>query len=368
MRFLIRIASSVSISLKSLIRSRSSIVWVLVLPLVLSSVSGILLSAIDTPALEIHIQDLDDTSVSHRIVQEIGEQYDIVMVSPDADIDEYIENVKPIAVLVIPDGFQNDWFFNAMTNGPRGVVHYEGKSYVVEWDKTANPDSMPSGTPSVYITGEAASKSEVDKYLPKDQGVYNLYFPTVASVVIMMLVLSMLISQDVDMRNRGLKSVMRYTGLRKHEWVISQIIWVILPASFGYVLSLMVFNLYSPLNISVWMIPMVVMSILACVPLASLVSYVVKDINGASVVSTLILVPMIQICGGIVPSTMLPDAINSIATYLPLTYMLSGFKDCMGVDSLYSMEHCMIVLGIMSAVLFVATLAVDAASRHVRPR
>ena len=101
------IAVDLIASVKSWGRSKGTLFWSLLFPVMLILIFGAIFSGVDETEYTVHIQDLDDSSWSNSFVEMLGDipVLKVEEVPVGANITEYIKEKELAGAVVIPSGF-----------------------------------------------------------------------------------------------------------------------------------------------------------------------------------------------------------------------------------------------------------------------
>jgi len=96
-------------SMKGWMRSRGTIFWAVVFPVLLILLFGAIFSGTDNPTYTLYVQDKDDSTWSHTYVDMMKNisVLKIEMVPADENITGYIQEQSLRGALVIPEGFSD---------------------------------------------------------------------------------------------------------------------------------------------------------------------------------------------------------------------------------------------------------------------
>ena len=331
-----RIISSAATSLRTVFGSKSAIAWMIVIPVVVSIFAGLLIAFADNEVMSLHVQDLDDSSLSNRLIQELGEEYWVVMVDRDADPEQVVGR-DAVFLLVIPDGFE-DWAWDSYPDDLGLVLHYDGGITMVNVRVQTNPSSIPVGMPQAYF--------DLGTIGTGGDSLYDTYYPTVLAAVLMQVVLGTIISMQYTVRVSNLSPLMWNTCLRRWEWLVSQVIWVMVPAAVCSVFATMIMSMFYPILFTPALIPPIMLSVVAAVPLAMLFSILSNSVYSSMAVATVATTIMALVSGGLIPNYLLNDILRFFGAILPMTYAITGMRSAMDVNTALSYGDSMLYLGL----------------------
>src|SRR5512137_1504014 len=102
-----RVLVAIKGEVKTFYRNKSTIFWTVAFPVLLILLFGAIFSGGGTGKVDIAVQDLSDSPASHSFISSLEQTGSVVVVnvSKDANIDQYIKDNSPYAVLIIPANF-----------------------------------------------------------------------------------------------------------------------------------------------------------------------------------------------------------------------------------------------------------------------
>ncbi|MBM4237134.1 MAG: ABC transporter permease, partial [Euryarchaeota archaeon] len=113
-----RIAVTLISSIKQFYRSKSSVFWTIAFPVLLILIFGAIFSGTGGGSYTLHVQDRSDSFASESFLDALNQtgSISIVAIDTNADVDAYIRENSPTAVLIIPENFQAAFLPGAANN------------------------------------------------------------------------------------------------------------------------------------------------------------------------------------------------------------------------------------------------------------
>jgi ABC-2 type transport system permease protein len=150
-------------------------------------------------------------------------------------------------------------------------------------------------------------------------------------------------------RQQGVLRRMRATPLHPGAVILSQLLVNLLMTTLGAVLlviaGVLVFNIHTPDQF----MPVLLGFILSCSSIFSiglLIASLVPNINTARAVCFILFYPMMFLSGGTLPLQFLPETIQKISAFIPLTYAVNLLKG-LWLNTSWDMNAVFVLSGIL---------------------
>ena len=154
----------------------------------------------------------------------------------------------------------------------------------------------------------------------------SVQMPVLAVMLICLSAVLSLITIIAIYREAGILKRLRATPLRPHTILTAQVLVKLLTTMVTMALMLLAGKRYYPVRVDVPIMSValaLIVCTLAILAMGFLIASVVPTARFAQPIGTLILYPMVGLCGLFVPVEALPPAIRVVARLLPLTYVAS---------------------------------------------
>ena len=352
MNSLQRISSCTKASFHSYFRSKSTIAWLLVFPILLTTVSGAIVYVLDhntDSSFTVYVQNNDsDNPISQRFILELEETTSVSMIDPSEDIDSYIAEHPGRMIIVIPDDLTG-WIAKSISEKGYSLnVHYEGNVF----EMTVR-DSITDGNPEIVIPSDIETISQLQNVLNGESGnPYKSYLSTILVVCVMNTIMSIILGHEISMRRNNVSRVLRFTRLKNWEWEISQILWTLVPALIASLIAYMVMCVFSIVSFTAAGLALLVLFAFSVVPLALIFSKFVPNPESASAASAVAIIPVVQLSGGIIPLYLMPDAFYWISRIFPMTYAIDGLRTAVTFSDFIGCAVPIIVLTIVLSAIW----------------
>ena len=317
------------------LRSRIGAFFALVFPIILILLFGAIFSGSGSTTVTIHVQDLDDSAISHQFIDVLRNMtvLNVESIPADSVIGEYIRANSISTALVIPSDFSenitryrlgdpsarvNVTLFGDPTQSSYGIA-----LAAVGGAATQFSFGIVGAAPVVGMVPETIVSSSL-KYI-------DFFLPGVVGLTILTTPLFGMTSVCAEYRTRKYFKFLATTTLTKGEWLVSKIIFysLLMLASLAlmFVVSIVVWGA------SVVLTPTAILLIVAgtfeFTSLGMILGLYVKDSETAAAVANAIGFPMMFLAGSFFPLESMPPFLQSVARVLPLTYVNEGLRATM---------------------------------------
>lgn len=346
-------------SFRSYFRNTNSVMWMLVFPLLITSVTGFIFASVDAVDNEnptIYVQDLDDTNVSRRLIEEMLKEYPLTILDSSENPRDYVGNNSNCLVLIIPDGFKKNWVIDsAISKKYPVVIETTSGSYLCEISAI---DVSSDDNPTFIVPDYNMYSDLISDLLGRVTNVYILFFPSVVILCITHVIVNKTISEKIWMRQSNYNKILTNTNLKKHEWALSQMLWMTVPGMICFAISFIIMSLFENLMFSPMLFLVTVCTVLVSVPLGLVISSAVRNPENSALASSATILVMLQLSGGILPLYAMPEIFRTLSQVFPTRYMLEGFTACLLGDMPAVFDSCLILL-IFTLIFTVAWIVID---------
>jgi len=145
------------------------------------------------------------------------------------------------------------------------------------------------------------------------------------------------------------------TPLTKIEWLTAKILWYIVLSSMSFLLmaAVGIFLFGATINLTVWLIPFLVLGPMLFASLGMLVGTVTKNPETAGVIGNVVTFPMMFLSGTFFPIAFMPEYLQAFAHVLPLYYIVEGLNNIMVYENYLGAIVDLAVIAAITAVIFV---------------
>ena len=362
-----RIYTIVKGHVKTWFRSKSTIFWTLLFPLLLIVLFGAIFGNTNTK-FDLYVQNQDlavsaPTQASFGYVNALNHTgaFNLRMVA--AEVSDPLTYVKDDAqlnnrgqrLLVIPSGFQTELnttrkadirLYIDQSDQASGPVY--GVINAVNSQYAASFETAPVILSVQQVSISTTSTRYIDFFIPGVIGMTLLTSGVFGAV-------------NTNGRYRELKIIKKLatTPLSKIEWILGMVGYQMFLAAISIAVILVfgriVFGVTA--TIDIYTIGLVVAAALLFPGIGMVVANFVKDADGADAAANAITFPMMFLAGTFWPVEALPSVMKVIAAYMPLTYINNGLRDAMiYLEPAQALTNTIIALGLAAAFIVLGSL------------
>lgn len=349
-----RILSCAETSFFSFFRSKN-VFWLIMFPLTVTIVLGSLVAVTDESneniRYEIYVQDKCGSGTSQSIIDTLSEKVTVYGIDPSEDIDGYRSAHPDRPIMVIPENF-NRWIAHGAVFEEYPVTLYvSGTEYRLNVMGSASSDDAPT----VVVPDMPAVTDLVDTVLSGDSdNPYKNYFATIVVLCVMQIIISNVLTNELNDRSSNISKLMPFTKLKNWEREMSQILWALVPAAVCFAVCYAAMCLFSVVDLGIDAFATLMLFCMTMVPISLILSKVVPGQQSVSLISALLAVVMIEFSGGIYPLSMMPETFQTISEYLPTTYCFEGLRSYGGnFDLLRNSSVLIAMFAVYSAIWLV---------------
>jgi ABC-2 type transport system permease protein len=311
--------------------------------------------------VDIHVQDLSDSPFSHQYVESLRGtgSVNVINISKDADLDDYISKNSPYAVLVIPSNFQNATIYN----------EYNATQLRMLTEPTSSASSMAMGLVSgvssqynlVLANGTNRITMSFGDITSQDFSFIDFFLPGVIALTTMTTTIFWMVSVMTRYRTNGIFKKLTTTPITRHEWLAAQILWQLTVVFISVFVIMLVGIMFFDMHLTIT--PLAIVVILLSSALFSSIGMVIarfiRDEESASTAANLITFPMMFLSGIFFNLAMMPPFLQTIAKVLPLYYVGEALRNTMVYDNQALALEQTLVVAVLAVIFFVAGVALS---------
>jgi ABC-2 type transport system permease protein len=322
-------------SIKGWTRSRGTVFWSIVFPVMLILIFGAIFSGTDNPKYDLYVQDLDNSGLSQNYTDVLKNitVLTVKTIPADSNITDYIKENDLAGALVIPKGFQNDvyasivnpsvsvnmsFYFDPSDQGATSVVRSIVGSSLQQFNLF-----LSSGRPIVGLDQVSTITSKF-KYI-------DFFIPGMIGFTIMQLCIYGSIERNTKYRKDGILRKLLTTPITRTEWILAKMLFMLFLSFFSTAIAIIIGVLAwgVVININIWMIAIIVANSFLFSGLGMIISRFVKEEETADTAAGAISFPMMFLAGTFFPLQQMPEVLQAFARILPLYYVNEGLRNSM---------------------------------------
>jgi len=377
------------LTLRNWSRIRSAVFFTILFPLMLLLIFSTVFGGGGNPSFSIFIQNLDteedggpsEMSAVFLEILNSTEMFDISDIPADTDANVFAKDaIGPLGgvyrILIIPEGFDSGIISGAIGNRISVTQstlqlllqdeRHEGAPIISQQEK----EQIAVGAAALDGVVEEIDSEETHLVLVSDpsdtsgQVVYSIlisiansfnnglvgvgenivfdsesvsqeafsavdyYLPGLIGAFIMSTTVIGVTSQNTEFRKRGIIKRLSLTPLSRTEWIVGSIL---AQTVLAFVLTVIMFAVgWVVLGVTavpnLLVVAMVIAGAIQFSGLGMLVAGMIKDVESAIAASNAIVFPMMFLSGAFFPLDAAPEFIRTIASLLPLKYLIDGLR------------------------------------------
>ena len=351
-----RIIVALKGEVKTFYRNKSTIFWTVAFPVLLILLFGAIFSGGGTGEVDIAVQDLSDTPESQAFIDSLVQtgSVRVANVSKGVNIDQYIKDNSPYAVLIIPSNFSLAFpgpgqqmaqveLRTDPTNSASGIVY-----------------SLVAGVASQYNLAFAQGTNwitvSMSDITQEGFSYIDFFIPGVIALTSMTTTIFWMVSVMTRYRTNGIFKKLTTTPITRYEWLTAQILWqlvvVFMSVAVIMLVGILVFDMH--LTLTPLAILVVIMSSALFSSMGMIIARFIHDEETASTAANAITFPMMFLSGIFFNLAFMPDYLVAIAKLLPLYYVGEALRNTMVYDNQSAaLENAFVVL-VLAVIFFIA--------------
>lgn len=347
-------------SVRSWARSRGTVFWSLLFPVMLILLFGAIFSGIGDGKYTLYIQDLDDTDMSHGFFDALNNTgiLTIKNVTTDEEITDYIKENNVKNLIVIPQGYKN----NIMSSYADPSITVNLTYYFDPTEQQTNQvlrsviSSVLQGLNMQISQGRTIVGLQEESTVTEDFGFIDFFIPGMIGFTIMQQSIYGSIERNTKFRKDGILRKLLTTPITRSEWILAKMLFMLFLAfiSTSVAIGVGVLAFGIKVNINPLTILIIVSTSFLFSGIGMIIGRFVKEEETADMAAGAISFPMMFLAGTFFAVDAMPAIIQVIAHALPLFYVNEALRNAMiYMNQTEALLNAGIVL-IFAAVFFIA--------------
>ncbi len=329
------IAADFVASMKGWMRSRGTIFWAIVFPVLLILLFGAIFSGSDNPTYTLQVQDLDDSTWSHNYLDMLKNisVLKVEIIPKDKNITEYIQEKDLRGALVIPKGFGdkiNESFVNK--NVTINLSFYYDPSDQGATSVTRSIIGSSLQELNLGLTGghHVIGMDQVSTITKKFKYI-DFFIPGMIGFTIMQLCIYGSIERNTKYRKDGILRKLLTTPITKTEWIFSKMLFMLFLSFFSTAIAIIIGMLAwgVVIHFNIWMLIILIANSFLFSGIGMIIGRFVKEEETADTAAGAISFPMMFLAGTFFPLEQMPQFLQTFAHALPLYYVNEGLRNAM---------------------------------------
>jgi ABC-2 type transport system permease protein len=353
-----RVYSTTKMHIRTFFREKAALFFTFFFPIMLMILFGLIFQNQGNVNYTIHVQDQDNTALSHNFTEMLGKIKGVTVQRVDANLSakQYMKDNDINFLLVLPKGYQ-DAIIAKSTFDPNATFNL-----TIRYDPTDSSAQVKLSLISTVIQqmnkGLAGAKDTLNtKYesvVAASFSYIEFFIPGVIGLTVMTSAVFGSIADENEYKQKGIIRKLSTTPITRSEWIFSTMIYQLFLAAISTTLILIVGYIAfgAVLLINIYLPVIVVATAFAFSGLGMLLGRLAKDAQSGVALANVITFPMMFLSGSFFPMEQMPGFLQSFARVLPLYYVNQGLRESMIFDNLMAAGQNTIVIGVIAIVVF----------------
>ncbi|MCW4017878.1 MAG: ABC transporter permease [Candidatus Bathyarchaeota archaeon] len=357
-----RILSDFKVFSRGYLRNKFGLFFGLVFPVILILIFGAIFSGNSSSTIDIYTQNQDtgpfpspQMNISDQFLSALNQSGTIRVITVETDnFTNYLAEHSTSDGLIIPDNFSASY----LAGNPVNVTIYG--------NPTSSTNGIVVGTVSAVsnlfnlerFNGTMVIGLSQSTIGFENPNYVDLLIPGLIGFSILVSPMFSLVNISSEYKKNKLFKQLSLTPLTKMEWLISKILWyiVLTIVSFLLMVAVGVFAFGAHVNLTLGLIPFLIIGPTLFAALGMLVGTVTKNPETAGVIGNIVTFPMMFLAGTFFPISIMPDYLQSIAHVLPLFYIVEGLNNVMVYGNITGALIDIAIVAAITVVIFVAAV------------
>ncbi len=329
------IAADFVASMKGWMRSKGTIFWSIVFPVLLIMLFGAIFSGSDSPTYNLQVQDLDDSTWSHDYVdllQNIS-VLKLETIPKDENITEYVQEKDLRGALVIPKGFGDKISASFVDNNVTANFSFyydpsdQGATSVVRSILGSSLQELNLG----LAGGRHVIGMDPVSTITKKFKYIDFFIPGMIGFTIMQLCIYGSIERNTKYRKDGILRKLLTTPITRTEWILAKMLFMLFLSFFSTAIAVIIGMLVwgVVIHFNIWMLIILIANSFLFSGLGMIIGRFVKEEETADTAAGAISFPMMFLAGTFFPLEQMPQFLQTFAHALPLYYVNEGLRNAM---------------------------------------
>lgn len=339
------IAHDIKASIKTWLRSKGTVFWTLMFPILMILIFGAIFSESDEINYPLVIQDLDESEFSIGFIENIThvEVLEIESVGKNVDIKEYMLDNDLSVALVIPEGFGDNVTLYLMSQSGAPVeIDLEELPYNLTFISDPSDASTAVVIRSILSSilfetnvqltdGEKVIGVTEESSIGDDFDYIDFFVPGMIGFTTMTSCIYGSIERNTKYRKDGILRKLLTMPVSRADWILSKMLFMVflsfISTTVIITVGMLVWGLSVKINLFFFIL--VILNSFLFSGMGMMISRFVKDVETADMAGGAITFPMMFLAGTFFPLDQMPDMLQHIAKVLPLYYVNEGLRNAM---------------------------------------
>ena len=322
-------------SIRSWSRSRGTVFWSLLFPVMLILLFGAIFSGMGDSKYPLYVQDLDDTTTSHTFVNILNSTgvLNIKNVTTDTAITDYIKENNIKNLIVIPKGYESDITRSYTDPSIKVNLTYYFDPTETQTNQILNSviSSVLEGLNMLLTQGRTIIGLTQHSTVTENFGFIDFFIPGMIGFTIMQQSIYGSIERNTKFRKDGILRKLLTTPITRSEWILAKMLFMLFLAfiSTSVAIGVGVLAFGIKVNINLLTIVIIIATSFLFSGIGMIIGRFVKEEETADMAAGAISFPMMFLAGTFFAVDAMPSIIQIIARALPLYYVNEGLRNAM---------------------------------------
>lgn len=347
-----RIFSDFKVFSRGYLRNKFGLFFGLIFPVILIGIFGAIFSEGSSGTLYVYTQNKDTGAVSAGYLEAINKTktLQVITIEDSVNFTSYMSQNSIENGLVLPEDFTIKYIMKQPVNvtiytNPSGSTGGTVLGIISAINNEFNLDAF-NGSAIVSLNQENVGAQE--KYI-------DFLVPGLIGFAILVNPMFSLVEISSQYKKNKLFKQLSLTPLTKIEWLTAKILWYIVLSSMSFLLmaAMGIFAFGAKINLTVWLIPFLILGPMLFASLGMLVGTVTKNPETAGVIGNVVTFPMMFLSGTFFPIAFMPEYLQTFAHVLPLYYIVEGLNNVIVYQNYMAAVVDIAVIGVITLVVLI---------------
>ena len=364
------IKADLILSIKHWLRSTGTVFWTILFPILLILIFGAIFSGGTDVEFDLILQDLDNSDFSDSFSSIFNEikGVNLINLSEDENVKDYMQEEDKRVALIIPEGFGDTISeyissqYDPNSNFSDDELPFDLKLIVDPSDQTTTSILQNIISSVIYqfnmnITGGLNIFSiDQESSVGEDFEYIDFFVPGIIGFTIMTSMVYGSIERNTKYRKDGILRKLLTMPVTRAEWIISKMLFMLFLSFISTFVIILVGYLTWGLSvhINIFFFALVIGTSFMFSGLGMIIGRFVKEEETADMAGGAITFPMMFLAGTFFPLEQMPEFLKTIAQFLPLYYVNEGFRNAMVYADFDKTIYFTGIVLIFAAVFFIA--------------
>jgi ABC-2 type transport system permease protein len=324
--------------LKTWYRSKGTMFWTIVFPIMLILIFGAIFSGSQNASYDLWIHDEDNSMFSQGFIEGLSHTGYLTIkmetnISENTNISSFLKDHDIKFLINIPKDFGQKIQQSLMDSSTKVDIDYyfdpseQTSNQVIQGIVSAVVEQM-----NMNITqGRTIIALKSKSLLSEEFSYIDFFLPGMIGFTIMQSAIYGTIERNTRFRKDGILRKLLTTPIKRTEWIFAKMLFMMFLSFITTVLiiivGMLIYNL--TVNINIFMLLIIIATSFLFSGMGMIIGRFVKDEESAATAGGAITFPMMFLAGTFFPLDQMPEFLQHFAKVLPLYYINEGLRNAM---------------------------------------